>query len=280
MVTIQSEIRSQPRKPLQRRSLIVGAASLAVTLGVARVHAGAQSDFTYDDKTLGGRDEADDEASNEGEDLIPPTGGGMGEQGALLLQAWMMGELSGTVPLDPTWTPFLSQVGNYALYTPTDWTISEGGDPTPTDFSDGVITSTQAIAPDQQAAFYVYDVSLLPYDYDLEDFVGETLRGLADGGDFDIIAQQGREFWENGIGMSIAARSDDGIAALQVFRAQLPDRSTGGILTSFSTTIQIAATEAFDELAETVFLPMLSHFQRFAPGGDGGDPTPTPSPTP
>ncbi|MCC6705091.1 MAG: hypothetical protein IT334_09445 [Thermomicrobiales bacterium] len=260
-----------------RRNVILATASLAATLGVSRIRAGAQSEFTYDDKTLGGQEDDRSGRPND-EDNPASTNGGSGEKGALLLQAWMMGELTGTIPVDPTWIPFISQVGNYAFYTPGDWAISESGDPTPADFSDGVITSTQAIAPDQRAAFYVYDVALLPFEYALEDFVAETLRNLAGGDDFEIITQQGREFWDNGIGLSVAARSDDGIAALQVFRAQLPDQSTGGILTSFATTIQIGPAEEFDELVETTFLPMLSNLQRFGPGGDGDDPTPTPTP--
>lgn len=252
-------------------------ASLAAALGMARVRIAAQSDFTFDDKFPGGRDDAGDQAPDRDQSQILTAGVSPGEQGALLLQAWMMGEVTGSVPLDPTWAPFLSQVGNYMFYVPVDWRMSESTDPTPTDFSDGFITSTRAMAPDESAAFLVYDVGLLPYDYALDDFANETIRNLAGGDAFEIIAQQSRLFWENGVGMSIATRSDDGVAALQVFRSQLPDYSTGGIFTSFSTTIQIGGAEQFDELTRTAFLPMLAHLQRFS-GGGGDDPTPTPTP--
>lgn len=208
---------------------------------------------------------------------LPRNGGAAGSYGVALIRSWFTGELLGTILPDPSWGTYLSQVGNYAFYYPSDWQITESTDPTPLDFSDGFITTTSVVSPDQGATFLVYDVSFLSGEITSRDFASDTIQRLAGDAEVEMMADDYLEI-ERGINAAnTAARIDDTIVTMQTFGSTLPDVVNGGVESSFSSYIEIADADRFDELAETVFLPMIYNFQRFSGGGGEETPTPTPS---
>jgi hypothetical protein len=176
---------------------------------------------------------------------------------------------------NPAWTFAVSQVGNYALYIPADWSASEETDPTPTDFDDGFTTSTRLASPDEDALFFVYDVALLPGVVTMEQFVTTTLQLLANDEEIEVLVDELYSFIAPDDASFVAVRIGDGIVTMQTFGSVF---ATSSLSTStYSSTIQVGAADDFDRLAADYFHPILSNFERFS--GGSGESTPTPTPT-
>ena len=266
---------SLARRSTHRRGFLLGAAGVASALSVARMSIAAQSDFTYDDKTSGDRDDSGDNTPADGAIDAPA---GSGEQGVALLRSWMAGQITGVPISNPAWVFTVSQVGNYAFYIPGGWQVAEFTDPTPGDFSDGFTTTTRVDAPNDRATFYVYDVQALLRVVTMPEFAQGVADGLTGGSEFELLAEDYYSMLAPNDAAFFAIRFGEQIATMQAFGSVVGNQGSGLETSSYSSTIQVGRADRFDELVVDYFLPMLSNFQRFS--GGSGDPTPTPTPTP
>jgi hypothetical protein len=241
------------RRQLRRRDLLLGSAGAAAGM----VFATGRSLAT----PLGKVDADPDEAGLRGVDL---------------LQSWFRGELRGPLPPGSDWAPFVSQVGKYAFSYPPEWQVTESTDPTPNDYRDGFATTTAIAAPDNSATLYVYDVALLPINVTSREFAWTTIQTLAGEAKVEQLAEDYQELQQGMNGAAVAGRVGDEVVAMQAYGSTFIDRSgLNSFVTSFSSTIEFANADDFDQLTDEVFMPLLFNFQRMS-GGGGETPTPEP----
>lgn len=263
---------SGPRRINRRRALSrLGFTTAAIAAGLPLISGVAADEW---DKTIGDEDDLRSASAESQSDSASVEV----HAGVALLQGWMTGEVAGVPISDPSWRFLISEVGNYGFYAPPDWSFSETYDQTPRGFDFGYISTTQSVSPENDALFMVYDFFLFKDIMQMDEFIEQTLDVLAGDESLEIVVEQSLSFFSEDDARFTGVQIGDTIATMQTFGTTFSDAAAGIESSSYSSTIQIATTDRFDDYAIDYFFPMISNFQRFS--GGGGDETPTPSPTP